>query len=72
MSSPTGGGEFLHELETEVTEELTLAEESRPRAVTAPNSEWLYDRMDAEREEIGLRSLLGAIEAAEGEVHPER
>jgi hypothetical protein len=28
-----------------------------------PASEWLFDPTDAEREEVGLRNLLGAVEA---------
>lgn len=67
MGNSTGGGDFLHELETEVDAELNLAEQSRPEEVTEPSTEWLYDPMDAQREAIGLRSLLGAIEVAEGD-----
>lgn len=68
MSNPTGKGEFLFELEIEVETELDLAESSRPEeAIGSPSAEWLYDPMDVQREEIGLRSLLGAVEAMEGE-----
>jgi hypothetical protein len=69
MSNSTGDGEFLRELEVEVEEELDLAESARAEEITEPSSEWLFDPVDAQREEIGLRSLLGAIEAVEGEDH---
>jgi hypothetical protein len=67
MSIPTGDNNFLHELELTVRTELTLAETSQPyeEAVAVPIEEWLSDPADAERYEIGLRSLLGAVEALE-------
>jgi len=67
MSIPTGDNTFLHELEVTVRTELTLAETSQPEeeAVALPIGEWLSDPADDERYEIGLRSLLGAIEAVE-------
>lgn len=62
-------GEFEAELEIEVEEELLLAESSRPQETTvAPPSEWLFDPADVERDEIGLRNILGAAEAL-GEEH---
>jgi hypothetical protein len=67
MSGGTREGDHLRELEAEVRAELGLVESSRPKEITGPSSEWLFDPVDAEREEIGLRSLLGAIEAAEGD-----
>jgi hypothetical protein len=70
MSSSTGRGGFLGELEIEVEAELDLAEASGPQEITGPSTEWLYDPMDAEREEIGLRSLLGAVEALEDGSRP--
>jgi hypothetical protein len=69
MSNSTGDGEFLRELEVEVEEELDLAESTRPEEITAPSSEWPFDPVDVQREEIGLRSLLDAIEAVEGDDH---
>jgi hypothetical protein len=67
MSDPMGDGTFLSELEIEVKAELELAESSRPEEIIAePSAEWPFDPMDVQREEIGLRSLLGAIEAVEG------
>jgi len=72
MSTPTGDNEFLHDLELDVRIELTLAETGRPEQDTggAPAAEELPDP-DAERYEISLRSLLGAIEAMEDGSHPD-
>jgi hypothetical protein len=70
MSNPTGDSDFLRELELEVEAELNLAESSRPEEIIGlPSTEWPFDPMDAQREEIGLRSLLGAVEAMEGDDH---
>ena len=65
MSTPTGDNAFLHELELNVRAELTLAETSQPEqeAVGVPIDEWLVDPADAQRYEVGLRSILGAVEA---------
>ncbi|MFG1812589.1 hypothetical protein ACGFIF_02395 [Kribbella sp. NPDC049174] len=61
-------GDFLHELEHEVEADLTMIESSHPaEAATLPPSEWTVDPADTERDEIGLRSLLGAVEALEGD-----
>lgn len=63
MSTPSGDGEFLDEFEIEIEAELTLAEASRPEdAAGLPVADWLFDPTDAEREEIGLRGLLDAVE----------
>jgi hypothetical protein len=68
MSDPTGDGKFLSELEIEVKAELDLAESSGSEEVIGEASaEWLYESIDVQREEIGLRSLLGAVEAIEGD-----
>jgi hypothetical protein len=56
--------ESMGELEIEVAAELTTAEEGRP---TGGPEDWLVDPEDAERDEVALRSLLGAVEALEGE-----
>jgi hypothetical protein len=65
MSIPTGDNAFLHELELNVRTELTLAEtKQEEEAGGVPTVEWLLDA-DAQRYEIGLRALLGAIEAVE-------
>ncbi|GAA4557576.1 hypothetical protein [Planotetraspora kaengkrachanensis] len=66
MNAANGENGFLYELEIEVEEEVILAESSRPEeAAELPVSEWRFDPADAEREEIGLRGLLGAVEALE-------
>jgi hypothetical protein len=73
MSNPAGGDDSLHELEIEVEAELNLAESSRPEEVIGlPSSEWLFDPTDVQREEAGLRSLLGAIEEMEGDSQHDR
>jgi hypothetical protein len=71
-STPSGDSTFLNELERDVRTELTMAETSKPEeTVDAPIDEWLFDPADVEREEVGLRSLLGAVEAVEdGSRHP--
>jgi hypothetical protein len=67
MSNPANEHEFLHGLEVEVEAELTMAEASRPEeVVNTPVTEWLFDPTDVERYEVGLRGLLGAVEAVEG------
>ena len=67
MSIQTGDNAFLHELELTVSTELTLAETGQPEeeALGVPIDEWLSDPADAQRYEIGLRTLLGAVEALE-------
>ena len=72
MSTPTSGNAFLHELELTVRTELTLAETSQPyeEAVALPIDEWLSDPADDQRYEVGLRSLLGAVEALEDSTGP--
>jgi hypothetical protein len=72
MSNPTGESAFLHELEINVRAELTEVETSRPvdEAINVPIDEWLLDPADAERDEAGLRSLLGAVEAMEDGFRP--
>lgn len=58
--------EFLHGLEAEVEAELAIAESSHPEeTAAAPVAEWRFDPVDAERYEVGLRGLLGAVEAVE-------
>ncbi|GAB3403673.1 hypothetical protein [Flindersiella endophytica] len=68
MSTPDGGDEVLRGLEIEVQEEIGLAEASHPETeAELPATEWLFDPTDVEREEVGLRSLLDAVETME---HP--
>ena len=63
MSTPTGDDAFLYELEQDVRSELRRTEASEQEGL--PTNEWLFDPADAQREEVGLRSLLGAVEALE-------
>lgn len=71
MSNPTGGDEVLHGLEIEVEEEIVMVEASHPETeAELPVAEWLFDPTDAEREEVGLRSLRDAVEAVEAVEHP--
>ncbi|MEV4511704.1 hypothetical protein AB0K00_22360 [Dactylosporangium sp. NPDC049525] len=64
MSFPASDDAFLHRLERNVRAELTEAETSPPEdALAVPIDEWMFDPADAQREEAGLRSLLGAVEA---------
>jgi len=74
MSIPTGDKAFLHELELNVSTELTQAKTGQPEeeAVGVPIDEWLLDPADAQRYEIGLRNLLGAVEALEDGSGPGR
>jgi hypothetical protein len=68
MSTPTGDHTFLHELERDVSRELTLAESGPPEeeAAAVPIDKWLSDPADDERYEFTLRSLLGAVQTLEG------
>lgn len=67
MSIPTGDNAFLYELELTVSTELAQAGTSPPEEAAAgvPIDEWLSDPADAQRYEVGLRNLLGAVEALE-------
>jgi hypothetical protein len=61
-------GDFLRELDTEVTLELAIAQSSDAADVPGESSaEWLFDPSDVEREEVGLRNIQGALKALEGE-----
>ena len=63
---------FLHELELTVRTELTQAEAGQPyeEAIAVPIDQWLSDPADDQRYEVGLRSLLGAVEAVEDGLGP--
>jgi hypothetical protein len=67
MSTPISNHAFLRELELDVSTELALAQASQPEeeAVRVPVEEWLSDPADAQRYDVGLRALLGAVEALE-------
>ena len=66
MTTPTGEHAFLEELELNVRSELTIVETSQPKvdADGLPTVEWLLDP-DAQRYEVGLHSLLAAVETLE-------
>jgi hypothetical protein len=68
MSTPDGDNASLHDLELDVRAELALTETGQPEkeAVDVPIDEWLVDPEDEQHYEVGLRSLLGAVEALEG------
>ncbi|GAA3592870.1 hypothetical protein GCM10022419_089760 [Nonomuraea rosea] len=71
MSASSGENDYLHELQVEVEIELTVAEASRPEEeMELPVTEWLFDPTDVEREEIGLRGLLDAVEVLEDGPRP--
>ena len=72
MTIPTGENDFLHNLEVEVEVELTMAESSRSEETIGGPADWLFDPAEAERDEVGLRSLLGAVKAVEGDSRPDR
>ena len=65
MNTPAGDRGLLHELELTVSTELTVAQTSPAEdEAGVPIGEQLLDP-DAERYEVRLRSLLGAVQAAE-------
>jgi hypothetical protein len=66
MTTPAGDNAFLEELELNVRSELTVVETSGPDvdADGVPTAQWLLDPY-AQRYEIGLHSLLGAVETME-------
>ena len=68
MSTPTGDDAFLRAVERNVRAELALAQAGQPEeeVVDVPIDEWLVDPEDEQHYEVGLRSLLGAVEALEG------
>ncbi|WP_406312944.1 hypothetical protein OHA77_31070 [Streptosporangium sp. NBC_01639] len=72
MSTPSGENDSLHELEVEIKAEVTLAESSHPEEFASLSvTEWLFDPTDVEREEIGLRGLLDAVEVLEDGSRPD-
>lgn len=66
MNDPADESAFLHALEADVEAELATARASHAEEVIdTPVTEWQYDPTDAERYEVGLRGLLGAVQAME-------
>ena len=60
--------DFLHELKVDVEAELVVVDSSRPEeALGVFPEKCLFDPTDIERQEVGLRSLLGAVAATEGD-----
>lgn len=71
MSTPDPENDVLYELKVEVEIELTQAVVSHPEEEMAlPITEWLFDPTDVEREEIGERGLLDAVEVLEDSPQP--
>lgn len=72
MSHRTDDHAFLHRLELNVRAELTRARTgpAEEEALGVPIGEWMFDPADAQREEAGLRNLLGAVEALEDGSRP--
>jgi hypothetical protein len=65
---PTPENEFLHELEVEVEAELGMTESSHPEEeLELSPADWQFDPTDVVREQVGLRSVLGAVEALESD-----
>ena len=59
---------ILTELEAEVETELTMARSSHPEEEIGEDpAGWAFDPTDVEREEVGLRSILGAVIALESD-----
>ena len=71
MTTPAGDNAFLQELELNITSELTMVETSQPDvdADGVPTVVWLLDPV-VQRFEIGLRTLLGAVETLENGSRP--
>jgi hypothetical protein len=71
MTIPAGDNAFIQELELNVRSELTIVETSQPEvdADGVPTVEWLLDP-DVQRYEIGLHTLLGAVETLENGSRP--
>jgi hypothetical protein len=60
---------YLREFEVEIEEELTVARSSRPEdEFGLPPEQWQFDPIDEQREEVGLRNILGAAEGLEVDV----
>lgn len=68
MTTPTGENAFLHSLDVEFRVDLTEVEAvpSEEEAIGLPIEEWQFDPEDAQRYEVGLHNLLGAVEVLEG------
>jgi hypothetical protein len=65
MTGSTNRDVALRELEHSIRAELASTRDSQRSMPAAPTAESMYDRLEAQREEIGLRSLLGAVRAVD-------
>jgi hypothetical protein len=53
-----------HDLEHAVQDELRLVEAGHPdEEMSMPIADWQFDPTDVQRYEVGLHTLLGAVEA---------
>jgi len=69
---PTDDGRLLHRLRVEIEEELVVAGRCDPdESQGFSPTESLFDPTDIERAQIGLRNLLGAVEALARDVEPD-
>jgi hypothetical protein len=68
MTGSTNRDVALRELERTIRDELASTRDSQRRMPTAPTAESMYDRWEAQREEIGLRSVLGAVQAVDDDI----
>ena len=64
MTTPSESSQLLPDLETEIDLELHNTASSSTTVDAGPQ-EWLFDPVETEREEIGLRNILGAVWALE-------
>lgn len=51
----------IQDLEIEVEAELAIVHSSRTDELEVPESQWLFEPTEIEREEVGLRNLLAAV-----------
>lgn len=65
MTGSTNRDVALHELEDAVRAELSSTRDSQLWMPPTPSEESMYDQQEAQREEIGLRNLLGAVQAVD-------
>jgi hypothetical protein len=71
MTNWSDDNPYPRELEVEVAAELDLVAASEPAEAGAGAQPWPFDPEDIEREEIGLRNILGAAEALDAEPRAE-
>jgi hypothetical protein len=69
---PIDEGRFLAELGFEVEEELVVVQATPDgdSGFSGTPADWIFDPTDIEREEVGLRGLLGAVRALEHDSAP--